>query len=287
MSIVSSSPDPSFADLDIETLHNQLLEAAAPNDTAAQPAIGLRGGGFQYGSYIDARGFTSRTSVAEQAHPDRRMRLLAENSVSFDWPQLDHFAFRANASAAMRVVCPSSPLLGRVPPVHDADFAFVRPQAVEYRPAIPADYTTAIPSIFSHVDDEPIVTLQDGRSDAAVSRAAHGPPRSLSTRRVAPLSRHTTSLPSHPRTPLPRAVDRNASMHAPPKRKAQASHPRASEKTKVTPSTRASSARDVGEFVCPVHGCGKIYSRIGDLNRHLQSRAHQLPSFSCPSRCGK
>jgi uncharacterized Zn-finger protein len=39
--------------------------------------------------------------------------------------------------------------------------------------------------------------------------------------------------------------------------------------------------------VCPEEGCGKVCRRIGDLNRHRQSRAHQLPSFPCPSGCGK
>jgi hypothetical protein len=235
----------------------------------------------------------------EQAHAtDSLMRLLAENT---GWPVLDRFTFRAKTSTSIRVDYPFNATLARVSPGHDADFAFVRPQAVEYRPAIPADYTTAIPSIFSHVDEP----LQNGRckdpSDAMGSRVAHGLPPTLSTRRLAPLPRRTTSLASHLRTPPFRTVDRNVSedhTRAPQKRKTQSSYPRASKKAKETPlaspspnhsgrETRSTSTQDVGEFVCPAEGCGKICRRIGDLNRHLQSRAHQLPSFSCPSGCGK
>ena len=137
---------PLFSDLDIETLHSQLLEAAASVDSAVQPPADVWKHGFlsgdihdfDYGNSIitpETTDHTIKNAVGESMNSPARFTFRTDTSI---WMRLDNRAIRERASYD-----------------GDVDFAYVRPQAVEYNPVVPADYTTAIPSIYMHQRTSP------------------------------------------------------------------------------------------------------------------------------------
>jgi len=277
---------PHFSDMDIETLHNQLLEAAASDDFAPQPCVDR----CQSLSCIGLCGDPVIIPPDETHTTDLPITFILGESQD----ELSRFAMRTSASISML-------LDNRARWDGDVDFAFVRPQAVEYRPAIPADYKTAIPSIFSRVDEDLQEDEFEDSDDDAVPCDPHGHLTASSTRQIAPLPRRTHPPAYPPRTPPRRIVNRNIYEDytcAPQKRKAQAPRMRSAKKArkqvtferpptvKTTGRTRV-SARAVGEFPCPVKSCDRMCRRIGDLTRHLQSRYHQPPSIPCPAGCSK
>ena len=302
MSIASIDQDsPLFSEMDIETLHNQLLEAAASVDYTAQPLVEVWEHGFLSSDVHPFDDFDSMVIPAPTDHTIEPITVLVENIVSFgeSMNELGRFTFRTDSSIGMRVNNGAIP--ESVSYDGDVDFAYVRPQAVEYHPAIPADYTTAIPSIYTQMDKQLRSIMKDDGSEEPLDMLTSSPidisPSTSSTRRIVPLPRRTSSLAFNPRTPPLRVVEGNVGevqKRTSRKRKVQAFHLVPVKKAKraslasPTPKGRTVvSVRAVGEFVCPVEGCGKVCTRIGDLNRHRQSRTHQLPSFSCPLGCGK
>lgn len=303
---------PHFSEMDIETLHNQLLEAAAALDDFAvrsSELVDMWARGFHSGRYIDIPGFDKRHPViAPEGEADTiciPITLFSDNvPLGVSLNDMSRLTFKPDTSISLRV--DSRANWEEVSHDGDVDFAFVRPQAVEYKPVIPADYTTAIPSIYSQMEKDLNAIMQDDGSedplDTVVSSPIHGSSPALSTRQtrqIASLSPRVSSLAFSPYTPPLRLVDRNVDedhKRASRKRKVQAPHycvpKKAKEAILTSPSPNGSkgrtraSAQAIGQFVCPEAGCHKVCKRFGDLNRHRQSRAHQLPSFPCPSGCG-
>jgi hypothetical protein len=288
MSIVSSLPSsvdqssPHFSNLDIEDLHSQLLEAAGPDNFLAQHLVDM---GVYSGGYLDIRAFDERNSPEDETYATN-LPTTPESTVFFgkDTGVLPLFTFMNNATMQR----------GNFSPKGDPDFSFVRPQAVEYVPVIPADYTTAIPSIFKQMDKELEAIMQDDGSGDSPGAVVSFRSSSKRTTRRPPSTRH-------PRTPPLRIVEGNVDENrsrAPRKRKSQSSPLCAAKKAKVaalaSPSPKTPKRRRktvaraaVREYMCPEEGCNMVCKRLGDLKRHRQSRAHRLPSFRCPAGCGK
>ena len=292
MSIISSPPSsvdqssPHFFDLDIETLHGQLMEVAGPDSFPAQRLVDM---GLYPGDYIDIRAFDKHNSVITPEDETHATDLptTPESTVFFgkDTGVLPLFTFMSNTTMRRGDSSPSG----------DPDFSFVRPQAVEYEPAIPADYTTAIPSIFRQMEKQLEAIMQDDGSGDSPGTVVSFCSQTSSPLRCPPPSTR------HPRTPPLRVVDGNVDedrRRAPRKRKSQCSPLRAAKKAKMaalaSPSPknlkrrrRALTRATVGEYLCPEEGCNIVCKRLGDLKRHRQSRAHQRLSFPCPAGCGK
>jgi hypothetical protein len=282
--------------MDIETLHQQLLEAAAAVDADVQPSLDMWSRGLHSGGYINISRF-EKPSIDTQQGEHIPVILLPDNIVPSGegMSQLERL-LRSDTSFSTMPVS-NRTISKEVSFRGDVNLAFAKSHAVEYRPASSANHATAIPSICSLWDTRHDYIMHGDKSEVPLDSKVSCWSAPSDTDHTL-LSRRSPSKAS-PLTPPLRAIQSHRSesedhKSAPQMHKLRT---RANEKAKeamlASPSANKSRSRTkgsapaLGAYPCTEEGCIKVCRRRGDLNRHQHTLAHQSPSFACPSGCGK